>query len=42
MTYQEKLVAVVKCRGKILREHGEFVTIPFGEEYTILLKNLDM
>ena len=40
MVYQEKFVVVVKVRGKILREHDGIVTIPFGEEYSILLKNL--
>ena len=38
--YQEKFVAVVKVGGKILRERDEFVDLPFGTEYSILLKNL--
>jgi hypothetical protein len=41
MSYQEKFVAVVKTNGKILREHDNVVTIPFGVEYSILLKNLN-
>lgn len=42
MTYQNKLVAVVKVNEKVLREQngGEF-TIPFGSEYSVLLKNLN-
>ena len=40
MVYNEKFVVVVKCNGKILREIGDVVTLPFGSEYSILLKNL--
>ena len=40
MVYAEKFVAVVKCAGKILREHDGVVSLPFGAEYSILLKNL--
>lgn len=36
-----KLVAAIKADGKILREFGEKVYIPFGKEYSILLKNLN-
>ena len=39
--YSKKLVACVKVNGKILREDGDIVTLPFGSEYSILLKNLD-
>ena len=39
--YQNKFVAVVKFEGKILREKGDIVTLPFGSEYTLLLKNLN-
>jgi len=39
--YQKKFVGVVKVRGNILREHDGVVTIPFGEEYSIFLKNLN-
>jgi len=39
--YKEKLVAVIKVNGKVLREHGDTVYIPFGSEYEILLKNLE-
>lgn len=42
MTYSNKFVAVIKASGKILRESSEgIVTIPFGSEYNILLKNLN-
>jgi len=41
MVYQEKFVVAIKCDGKILREDGEYVTLPFGSEYSILLKNLN-
>lgn len=41
MVYQNKLVVVVKSNGRVLREHGEFVTLPFGSEYSLLFKNLN-
>jgi len=41
MVYKNNFVAVIKVNGKILREVGEFVVLPFGAEYSILLKNLD-
>ena len=40
MMYNKKLVASVKCAGKIMREQNDTVFLPFGEEYSILLKNL--
>jgi hypothetical protein len=40
MMYSDKFVAVVKCQGKILREMNDVVHLPFGSEYSILLKNL--
>jgi hypothetical protein len=39
--YQNKLVASLKANGKILREFKDTVYIPFGCEYSILLKNLN-
>lgn len=39
MMYHEKFVAVVKHGDKILRDRGGEVRLPFGSEYTILLKN---
>lgn len=41
MTYNEKFVAVVRHNGRILRERNSTVTLPFGAEYSILLKNLN-
>jgi hypothetical protein len=38
--YNSGLVAVIKVGGKVLREDQEKVYIPFGSEYSILLKNL--
>ena len=39
--YNKNFVVVVKVNRKVLREIDSIVTIPFGNEYTILLKNLD-
>jgi len=41
MVYKEQFVAVVKCEGHILREVDGCVTLPFGREYSLLLKNLE-
>ncbi len=41
MMYQSKLVASLKANGKILREFKDTVYIPFGSEYSILIKNLN-
>lgn len=41
MTYKKNFVAAVKVDGKILRETQDKVELPFGSEYSILLKNLD-
>lgn len=41
MTHRNNFVAAVKCGGAILREYDGTVTLPFGSEYSILLKNLD-
>ncbi len=38
--YANKFVAAIKVGGKVLREHGDTVYLPFGSEYSILLKNL--
>jgi hypothetical protein len=40
MMYKNDLVAVLKTNGKILREDGSTVYVPFGSEYSILVKNL--
>lgn len=39
--YQEKMAFAIKANGKVLREFGETVYIPFGSEYSILIKNLN-
>jgi hypothetical protein len=39
--YNQKMVASIKVKGKILREFKDTVYIPFGAEYSILLKNLN-
>lgn len=39
--YCEKFIAVVKCDGKNLRERNGKISIPFGSEYSIFMKNLE-
>lgn len=39
--YNQKMVAAIKVAGKVLREDGETVRIPFGSEFSVLLKNLN-
>ena len=40
--YESKLAAAIKVNGKVLREFNkDTVYIPFGAEYSILLKNLN-
>jgi hypothetical protein len=41
MTYKDNFVAEVKYNGKILRIKDDAVYLPFGSEYTLLLKNLN-
>jgi hypothetical protein len=41
MTYNNQFVAEVKSNGRILRIKNGSVYLPFGIEYTILLKNLN-
>lgn len=41
MMYNQKLVASLKANGKILREFKDTTYIPFGSEYSILIKNLN-
>ena len=38
--YESKMAAAIKVKGKVLREFKDTVHIPFGSEYSILLKNL--
>jgi len=39
--YRKNLAVCLKVGGKVLREQSDRVTLPFGSEYSILLKNLD-
>lgn len=39
--FNEKLVASIKSKGKVLREFKDTVYIPFASEYSILIKNLN-
>lgn len=41
MMYASKLAAAVKSGGKVLREFGDTVYVPFGNEYSIFIKNLN-
>jgi hypothetical protein len=41
MMYRKNLVVAVKVNGQVLRETSDRVELPFGSEYSILLKNLD-
>lgn len=40
MMYGNKIAAAIKVNGKVLREFKDTVYVPFGSEYTILIKNL--
>src|SRR5579859_2321679 len=41
MMHKKNFVAAIKVGGKVLRESSDRVSLPFGSEYSILLKNLD-
>lgn len=42
MVYSNNLIAVIKHKGKILREFtGNTVRLPFGSDYSIYIKNKD-
>lgn len=42
MVYQNKFVAAIKVNGQILREtNNHSVALPFGAEYSVLMKNLN-
>jgi hypothetical protein len=41
MVYKSGFIACCKVDGKILREDAGVVTLPFGCEYSVLLKNLN-
>lgn len=38
--YANKLAIAIKVNGRVLREEKDIVRIPFGSEYSILIKNL--
>ena len=42
MMYQSKMVVAIKSAGKILRESGDTCYLPFGCEYSLLIKNLNI
>lgn len=43
MAYNEKLIVVIKSKGKVLREFpNNEVFIPFGSDYNILIKNKEL
>lgn len=39
--YQDKVAVALKVNGKVLREFGDTVYIPFGSEYSLFIKNLN-
>jgi len=39
--YNNKLAVAIKSAGKVLREVGDSVYLPFGSEYSIFVKNLN-
>jgi len=39
--YKNKLAAAIKHNGKILRETKDMVHLPFGSEFSVLVKNLN-
>lgn len=41
MMFSNKLVACLKSNGKVLREFKDIIYIPYGSEYSILVKNLN-
>lgn len=41
MMYNNKVAVALKVNGKVLREFKDTVYVPFGSEYTILIKNLN-
>lgn len=41
MVYKNNFICVIKNKGRIMRDHNGVVKLPFGAEYSILLKNKD-
>jgi hypothetical protein len=42
MMYSNKLAMCVKHNGKVLREQGEQVLLPFGSEFSLYFKNMNI
>lgn len=41
MMYSDKFVVAIKANGKILKETKDLVQLPFGSEFSVLVKNLN-
>jgi hypothetical protein len=41
VVYTNNFIAVVKHKGRIMRDTNGVVRLPFGSEYSVLLKNKD-
>ena len=41
MMYSNKMAFAIKTKGRVLREFGDTVRLPFGSEYSIFIKNLN-
>jgi hypothetical protein len=41
MMYDSKFVVAIKAGGKILKENKDLVLLPFGSEFSVLVKNLN-
>jgi hypothetical protein len=41
MMFNQKLVCSIRVDGKIMREHGDTIYLPFGSDFSIFLKNLN-
>jgi hypothetical protein len=39
--FKNNFVVALRCNGKILKEQGDSVILPFGSEYTIYMKNIE-
>lgn len=39
--YNQKFIAIIKSKGRVLRENKDIVYLPFSTEYSIFLKNLN-
>src|SRR5215469_11750314 len=40
MMYSNNFAVAIKVNGKVLRESGDSVSLPFGCEYSVFIKNL--